>query len=241
MGLCALLLLACSPKENAVLRVGTAAEYPPFNYEEANQFGGVDMDLCRRIAQKLGMDVRFTKFYFNELFSALASNKIDVIASALTITDERKKTMDFSLPYYTANQDLVVRKDSNLTIDKLEDVGKHLVGSLSNTTGHIYLDEHLIDRDLMPKENLLLYPTNLDAMNALMAGKVEMVVIDDSAVLGYAKQFPIRVAFTIATREHYGLGMQKGKVLNEKINKALEQMLNDGEVQEILNRHLMKE
>jgi len=233
-----LIAMACTPKEKAILRVGTGAEYPPFSYMEGEQFSGVDMDICRRIAEKLDMNIQFFNFNFNPLFAALLSNKIDIAAGALTITQERLKTMDFSPPYYTANQVLIARKDSEIKLEKLDDAGTYLIGSLQNTTGHIYLDEHLIDRDLMQKQNLKLFPTNLDALNELLAGKVDLVVIDDSAALGYAKQLPIKVVFTIETKEQYGLALQKGKLLNEKINKALQQMIDDGEVQEILNRHL---
>lgn len=233
-----LLSVACAPKEKAILRVGTAAEYPPFCYVEGEQYKGVDMDISRRIAEKLGMDIQFYKYDFNPMFSALLSNKIDIAASALTITEERLRTMDFTVPYYTANQVLISKKDAEIKLDKLEDAVKYTIGTLNNTTGHIYLDEHLIDRDLMPKQNMKLFPTNIDAINELLAGKVDLVVIDDSAAMGYAKQIPVKVVFTIETKEHYGLAMQKGKVLNEKINKALQQMIEDGEVQEILNRHL---
>ncbi len=235
---CSLLLLGCSPKQKAVLRVGTGAEYPPFSYLEGENFVGVDMDITRRIAEKLDMDIQFIKYDFNAMFSALLSNKIDIAASALTITAERQKTMDFSPPYYTVNQVLITRNDSGISIKKLEDARNYRVGSLNNTTGHIYLDENLIDRDLMSKENLKLYPTNIDAINALMAGELDLVVIDDSAALGYEKQIPIRIAFTIETNEQYGLAMQKGKVLNDKINKAMEEMIRDGEIKEILARHL---
>lgn len=238
LALLILLITACTPKEKAILRVGTGAEYPPFSFQEGDQFGGVDMDICRRIAEKLDMDIQFFKYDFNPMFAALLSNKIDIAASALTITEERLKTMDFSPSYYTANQVLIAKKDAQTRIDKLEDLGSFTVGTLNNTTGHIYMDEHLIDRDLMPKKHLKLYPTNIDAINDLLAGKLDLVVIDDSAALGYAKQIPIKVVFTIETHEKYGLAMQKGKALNEKINKALEQMINDGEVQEILNRHM---
>lgn len=233
-----LLSVACTPKEKAILRVGTGAEYPPFNYLEGEQYGGVDMDICRRIAEKLDMGIQFYKYDFNSMFAALLSNKIDIAASALTITEERRKTMDFSVPYYTVNQVLISRKEADIKLDKLEDAAKYTLGSLNNTTGHIYVDEHLIDRDLMPKQNLKLFPTNIDAMNELLAGKLDLAIIDDSAALGYAKQIPVKVVFTIETKEHYGLAMQKGKVLNEKINKALQQMIEDGEVQEILNRNM---
>lgn len=235
---CLMFVVACAPKQKAVLRVGTGAEYPPFSYQEGGNFAGVDMDITRRIAEKLDMEIQFVKYDFNAMFSALLSNKIDIAASALTITAERQKTMDFSPPYYTVNQVLITRNDSGISIKKLEDARNYRVGSLNNTTGHIYLDEYLIDRDLMPKDNLKLYPTNIDAINALMAGELDLVIIDDSAAIGYEKQIPIRIAYTIETHEQYGLAMQKGKVLNEKISKALEEMIRDGEVKEILARNL---
>lgn len=233
-----LAVVSCTPKERPVLRVGTGAEYPPFSYMEGDRYMGVDPDVCRRIADKLGMDIVFTKLEFSDLFSGLASNKIDIAADALTITTERKKTIDFSPPYFVTNQALISLKDRDIQIANLEEVAKYKVGTLDKSTGHTSIDEQLVDKDLMSRENLLVFPTNIDAINNLMAGKVDLVVLDDTAANGYSSRIPIKIVYTIQTNEEYGLAMQKGKAINDKINKALSQMIADGELKDILAKNL---
>jgi len=237
LALCLMLGVACTPKNKPILRVGTNPEYPPFSYMNGDINAGVDIDIARRIAEKLGMELRIFNIEFTSLFSALASNKIDMAASSITITEKRKETMDFTSPYYVANQVLIAKKDSPIEIKTLEDIGKYTVGSLSSTTGSIYIESNLMEKDLMPRKNLKLFPTNIDAINELLAGKLDLVVIDDSAAGGYIKQIPIKIAWTIETREEYGIAMQKGKALNERINKALDQMKKDGELKRIIDKH----
>jgi polar amino acid transport system substrate-binding protein len=203
-----------------------------------DQFEGVDMDISRRIADKLGMELELISIDFPSLFSALASNIIDMAASSITITNERSETMDFTEPYYVANQVLIANKNSEIEVNSLEDIGKYTVGSLLNTTGHLYLESNLLEKDLMQRSKLKLFPTNIDAINELLSGKLDLVVIDDSAAGGYIKQIPIKIAWTIETKEKYGIAMQKGKALNEKISNALAQMIKAGEVKRIIDQNL---
>ena len=108
VALIALFSLSCSPKQKKILRVGTDAENPPFNYLEGNEFKGIDIEICKRIAKKLNMQLQISKFEFDDLFSALAQNKIDIAASSITITEKRKQTVDFTEPYFdTINQTAV--------------------------------------------------------------------------------------------------------------------------------------
>ena len=101
-------LVSCSQKHKPVLRVGTDAEDPPFNYLENGEFKGIDIEICKRIAKKLNMQLQISKFEFDDLFSALAQNKIDIAASSITITEKRKQTVDFTEPYFdTINQTAV--------------------------------------------------------------------------------------------------------------------------------------
>ncbi|PKN72292.1 MAG: amino acid ABC transporter substrate-binding protein [Candidatus Cloacimonetes bacterium HGW-Cloacimonetes-3] len=232
------LSLGCTRKEKPVLRVGTNPEYPPFSYLLGEQPTGIEIEIAQRVAEKMKMEIKFVTMDFEQLFSSLASDKIDMAISSVTITPERSKLYDFSIPYSVTNQVLIARQDSQIKIDKFEDLGKYVIGSLMGTTGHTYLDENLIDKDLMSKTNLKLYSTDIESTGDLLSGKLDLVIIDEGAAKGYAKQRPIKIAFTIPTNEQYGIVMQKGKALNEKINKALKELIDSGEVAAIIKNYM---
>lgn len=232
------LSLGCARKEKPVLRVGTNPEYPPYSYLTGDIPNGIEIEIAQKIADKMKLEIKIIPMDFEDLFSSLASDKIDLAISSVTITPERSQKYDFSVPYSVTNQVLIARQDSPIVINKFEDLGKYVVGSLSGTTGHMYLDENLIDKDLMPKTNLKLYSTDIESTGDLLDGKLDFVIIDEGAAKGYAKQRPIKIAFTIPTNEQYGIAMQKGKAINEKINKALQELIESGEVDAITKTYM---
>lgn len=233
-----LLFVGCKTKEKETLRVGIGGEYPPFSYFSNNQMVGIDVDISRRISEKLGMEHKVVQMNFDALFPALASNKLDMVVDAVSITEERKLTLDFSAPYYITDQVIVATHDSPIRIDKEADLGKFVIGSLNETTGSQYIKENLVDKDLLPRDNLKLFTTNVEAVGELLNGKLDLVVMDETAAKGYAKQKPLKTVYTIDTNESYGIAMQKGKPLNEKIILAMEEMLKSGEVQAIINNYI---
>ncbi|MDD2229913.1 MAG: ABC transporter substrate-binding protein [Candidatus Cloacimonetes bacterium] len=230
-------LLSCAKREKPVLRVGTGAEYPPYAYLNDNQLTGIEIDIAKKIAEKMKVGIEFYPMSFDSLFSSLASNKIDMAISSITITSERKQRFDFSLPYAVTNQVLIAKEDSSIKIDKFEDLGKYTIGSLAATTGYEYLVENLVDRDLMPKTNLKQYPTTLESLSELLKGNLDFVSIDNSAAEGYVKLKPIKIVYTIQTNEQYGILMQKGKGINDTINKSLKELIDSGEVKSIIQSY----
>lgn len=229
---------ACGKKQAKVLRIGTNAEYPPFESKEGESFVGVDMDLARQIANKLEMEFEIIDMDFQTLIPSLNSQKIDLALSAISITEERKAQVEFSQPYYVVNQVIIAASKSKKTLAKLEDIGNFKVGVLKGTTGNKYLVENYVDKELMSKDNLREYLTNIEAITDLLNGKVDFVIIDDSAALGYAKQKPISIVKKIETNESYGIAMPKGADLNAKINQALQELMDSGEVQSIIQTHI---
>lgn len=230
--------LSCKKKEDPILRVGTNAEYPPFEYKKGEAFAGVDMALVKAIADKMGMKYEIIDMDFDALIPSLTSNKIDMAISAITITDERKQQVDFSLPYYTANQVIIAKQDNKIALTKIEDVVKYKVGCQNGTTGQLYIEDNLVAKKLMDKKNLKKYSTNIEAITDMLNGNVDFVIIDDSAAQGYAKLKPISIALKLDTNEEYGIALQKQSVYGEKINAALKELLDSGEVINILAKNL---
>lgn len=228
----------CGKKGTNVLRVGTNAEYPPFESMQGDTFVGVDIDIARKIAEKLEMEIKFVDMDFDTLLPSLGSNKIDMALSAISINDERKALVDFSAPYYLANQVIVASQESKLKLDDLANIGKYKVGSQSGTTGQKYLIENFVDKKLLQRENLKEYPSNIEAITDLIKGDIDFVIMDDSAAQGYSQLKPIVVVNKIETNENYAIAMPKNAELNSKINKALQDLLDSGEVVSIIQTHI---
>ncbi len=229
--------VSCKKKEAAVLRIGTNAEYPPFEYKDNDQFMGVDMDLARALAAKLGMEYSIIDMDFDALIPSLTSNKIDLALSAITITEDRMQQVDFSHPYYIANQVIIAKLDSPLKVEKIEDIVKYKVGAQNGTTGQIYVQENLVDKNLMNKNNFKKYSTNIEAITDMLNGNIDLVIIDDSAAQGYAKLKPISILFKIETNEEYGIAMQKGSPYKDLINNALQEMIQSGELIDLIAKN----
>ncbi len=236
--LIALCAFACSPQQKKTLRVGTDAENPPFTYLEGNEFKGIDIEICKRIADKLKMELQITRYRFDDLFSALALNKIDVAASAITITSKRKQTMDFTIPYFETDLAVVTKTKSPVKVEKIEDLGKYIVGCQSQTTSHQYLTENLMEKDLLPKEKLKLYPTVIETLGELLNNKIDLMVFDEWVAKDLSRQQDIKIIYIIPTNEQYGLAMQTGKEINAGINKALKELKESGELKCIIKEYM---
>ncbi|MBN1970649.1 MAG: transporter substrate-binding domain-containing protein [Candidatus Delongbacteria bacterium] len=232
------LLLSCSKHEENVLKVATNAEYPPFEFKEGAEHKGIDIELAKLIGAKLGMKVEVLDIDFDAIIPSLVSKKADMAMSAMTITDKRKEKIDFSSPYYIANQSLISEKTKDLTIKSEEDLANYLIGVQTGTTGQSYIDENLINKNIMKKENLKKYPTNIEAITDMLNGNVDLVIIDDSAAKGYEKLKPIKTVYTIDSGESYGIAFPKGSQYREKVDQALKEILNSEDWIKILRKYL---
>ena len=237
----ALAISACGKKDTKVLRIGTNAEYPPFEFKEGTEFTGVDMDLAKAIAEKLGYKLEIIDMEFDSLIPSLASKKIDMAISAITITDERKGQVDFSEPYYMANQVIIAKPDSKVMIAKLEDLAKYKVGAQNGTTGQLYLDSLLVKTKLMKENDLKKYSTNIEAITDMLNGNIDFVIIDNSAAEGYAKKKPLKTVFSIETNESYGIAFPKESPYLSQVNTILSEMKKSGAFTDILAKYFGEE
>jgi len=184
------------------------------------------------------MELQITRYRFDDLFSALALNKIDVAASAITITSKRKQTMDFTIPYFETDLAVVTKTNSPIKVEKIEDLGKYIVGCQSQTTSHQYLTENLVEKDLLPKEKLKLYPTVIETLGELLNNIIDLMVFDEWVAKDFSRQQDIKIIYIIPTHEQYGLAMQTGKEINAKINKALIELEESGELECIIKEYM---
>ncbi len=234
----ALIICGCGKKNKQILRVGTNAEYPPFEYMNGKEFAGVDIEIAEAIAAKMGMKCEFFDMDFYELLPSLAQGTIDMAISSITITEDRKAVADFSEPYYYADQVIVAKPQSNITINKLDDLAAYRIGTQNGTTGEKYLDSLLVATGKMPGKNLRSYTLTYDAIADLLDGNIDLVIIEDSVTEGFNQRSPLTKVFSIKTNEHYGVALPKGSKYLAKVNAAISSMKADGSLTEIFGKHL---
>jgi ABC-type amino acid transport substrate-binding protein len=212
------------------LRVGSDIPYKPFEFGEAPDYEGFDVDVVNAIAKQLDLQARFVKTPFDTIFRNLAQGKFDMVASASTITPEREKEVDFSESYFPADQSLMVKKGSD--IKTVGDVAGKVVGAQLGTTGADYA------KDKTDASSVRTYDLIDDAFNALEAGQVE-AVINDCPVSKYAERAHenLVVVEAIDTNEEYGLAFQPdADALRTAVNKELAELKDSGELEEISNK-----
>jgi len=237
-----LVMFSCAGDKTKVLRIGTNAEYPPFEYREGEEYKGIDMDLAKAIAEKLGMKLEILDMEFDSLIPSLDAKKIDMAMAAITITEERQQVISFSNPYYSVDQAIICKNDSTvvITVENEDQLVNYRIGVQNGTTGQIYIDNNLIATGKMNADNFRKYPTNIEAITDMLNGNIDLVIIDSSAAKGYEALKPIKTVYTIATGEQYGIGMPKDSPLKEQVDKALEEILTSEQWNTILQTYIVK-
>lgn len=230
------LLLLTAFAFSKTITVGTSADFPPFEYIENGQFVGFDMDLMREIAKIAGFELKFVDMSFDSLIPALRAGQIDVAAAAMTITEERKQVVDFSIPYWTADQSVIVKADSNLTITVL--FGKYRIGVQTGTTGDLWCTDELVAKGILPEKNLKRYDTFILALSDLLNGNIDAIVLDSPVANRFAATKPVKVVGIIVTGEQYGIAVKKGnRELLNAINNALKQIIESGKMNELIDKY----
>jgi len=217
--------------QDGTLTVGSDIPYPPFEFGDAPDYTGFDVDVVNQIADGLGVTPKFEDTSFDTIFADLASGKFDMVASASTITPERQQQVNFSDPYYSADQALIVAPDSDIkTVDDLS--GKN-VAAQNGTTGLDYA------KSKTDAANVQGFPQGPDVINAVQSGQVDAGILDQPVAQdGVDNGAPIEIATIIPTGELYGLAVPKNNPgLLKAINAQLVQMKQDGSLDKIYQKY----
>lgn len=218
------------------LVVGTDAAYAPFESEQADKtITGFDIDVVNAIAAKAGLKVKFVNTPWEGIFTQLQNGDRDLLVSAITITDERKATMDFSEPYFEAKQLIAVPKNSKVA--KVDDLKPIKVGVQNATTG-----DEAVQKILGKTSNQIKRFESIPlALKELEAGGVDAVVADNGVVNHYVANNAVgfkTIEDASFKPEFYGIAVKKGnKALVEKINEGLKAIKADGTYQNIYNKY----
>lgn len=226
----AFLLPACGSKGE--LKVGTDATYEPFEtIDENGNYVGFDMDLIRMVAEEMGMELKLMNVGWDGIIPGLMNGNYDCLISSMTITEDRKKQIDFSTPYFVTQQAMVVKED-NITITHAEDLIGKTIAVQNGTTGDLYASE-------IQNVKMKRFDTNPLALQELINNNADVAVMDDMVAFSAVKKFPgLKViVITEAEKEEYGIGVKKDNELLEKINNALETLKKNGKLAELEQKY----
>lgn len=239
--LCLAAFTACgneSGSDREVLVVGTNAEFPPFEYlGDDGEPDGFDIALIKAIADKMDMDVEISNMEFGSLVGAVGT-KIDVAIAGMTVDEERKQSVDFSDTYYEAVQYVIVPAGS--TIATAADLQNKKLGVQMGTTG-MFIAEDIAAA--APDTEVKNYNKGVDAVNDLVNGRLDAVIIDKNPAEVFAAQYTGKVvaldgaAFEFEP-EYYAIALPKGSDMVEKVNKALAELIADGTFDELVGQYI---
>lgn len=238
-----LALPACGKKatyaNEGYLTMATNAEFPPYEYHDGGSIVGIDAEVAAAIAKKLGLELKIEDMEFDSVIAAVQTGKADIGMAGLTVTPDRQAVVDFSTSYATGVQAIIVPENSPIASadDLFNNVGTYHVGVQLTTTGDIYCSEDL------GEENVERYPKGADAVMALVANKIDCVVIDNEPAKAFVQANPgLKILETEYFTEDYAIATSKSNTpLTEAVNKALEELIADGTVQSIVDKYITAE
>ena len=215
------ILAGCAPKDNA-LRMITEATFPPYEYLKGHEVVGIDVEICKAVAQKLGRPFRCESVDFDSVIPAVISGKADVAAAGITITEDRKKNVDFSVPYVKTGIVVIYKKSSPFA--KPEQLKGKKIGVQSGTTSETYVLEQLgqePERSRSPAE----------AVAALKTGRVDFVIADIDPAKNCVKGEPDLAVSDFITSEEYAIAIRKGQPeLLKAINDTIAEVKANGQL-----------
>ncbi|MDI3547239.1 MAG: polar amino acid transport system substrate-binding protein [Halanaerobiales bacterium] len=218
--------------------VGTSAGFPPFEYVEDGKIVGFDIDLIKAIGELKGFDVEVKDISFDSLIAALKTGNLDIIAAGMTITPEREKVVDFSIPYYSANQAVIVKEGSGKNLTAL--FGKNDVGVQTGTTGDLWVTENLKDKGILTGR-VVHYDTFVLVISDLINGNLDAVVLDTPVAKRFSELKPVEIVAEIITGEQYGIAVKEGNSeLLQMINEGIEELRASGKMDELIDKYFGK-
>lgn len=219
-------------EKTKVLNVAFEGTYPPFNFlNDKDEFQGFDVDISNEIAKRLGVKANFIATKWDALIGGLKADKFDIIIGQMTVTEERKKSVDFTDPYVITGSVLVTREETN-DITRLEDITGKKVGVGGGTTFEKVATS-------VDGADVKLYKSVSDYLEDLTNKRLD-VIINDQLLISYnikENNLPIKIASDIVNKDEIGMAVKKGNEdFIKKVNAALSDMKEDGTYNEIYKK-----
>ena len=221
------------------LTMATNASFPPYEYWDGDQMVGIDVEIAEAVCAEMGYELDKLDMDFNAIINAVTSGKADFGMAGMTVTEERQQSVAFSISYATGVQSIIVKEGSPIaSYDDLAAEGAtYKVGVQMATTGHIYAE------DEFGVERVVLFDNGNDATMALKNGKVDCVIIDNEPAKAYvAANEGLVILDSAYAVEDYAACFAKGNTeLVEKFNAALQTLIDNGTVAEIVGKYIKAE
>jgi len=222
--------------EEGTLKVCSDVPYNPFDILEGDTFTGFDGDLVTEIAKGLDLDLQAQDSGFDGLQSGLSLNsgQCDLVASAMTITEDRQKKLDFTDGYYDSKQSLLVPTGSDIA--SIDDLAGKKVGVQQGTTGKSYTEENAPEGT-----NIISFPQDSDMYNAIKAGQVDALLQDFPVNYAHEQDGGFEIVEEYDTGEEYGFAVKKGNTsLRDAVNEQLQELRDNGTYDKIYDEYFPK-
>ena len=220
VALVAATLCGCGQKDSDTIKMITEATFPPYEFLRGQEIVGIDVEICRAVAQKLGKNFSCDTVDFDSVIPAVISGKAHLAAAGITVTEDRKKNVDFSDPYVKTGIVVIYKKDNPFT-DKAQLKGRR-IGVQAGTTSDAYVLENLKQEPERAK-------SPAEAVAALKAGRVEFVIADVDPAKNCVKGEESLALSDFITSEEYAIAIKKGQPeLLQTINETIAEIKADG-------------
>lgn len=222
-------------ESKGTLVMATNAEFPPYEFHDGGEIVGIDVEIAAAIAKELGMDFEVEDIAFDSIIPEVQSGKADFGAAGITVTEDRKQSVDFSDTYATATQVIIVKED-NTEIETPDDLVGKTIGVQLGTTGDIYASD-------IEDATIEQYNKGFEAVQALSQNKIDAVIIDgEPAKVFVSENEGLKILDEAFTTEEYAICVKKGNTeLLEDINTAIANLKESGELQEIVDKYITAE
>ena len=216
------------------LTMGTSADYPPFEFidtAKGSEIIGIDVDIAKAIAEKLGYELKVKDMDFGGLIQALRSGQVDLVLAGMTADKDRKKNVDFSDPYYTSKHMIISLKDNG--IESLEDLNGKKIGVQLGTIQEDKAEE-IKDEAGFQVESRNRIP---DLIQEIKSGRFDAAMIEDTVGHGFLANNQDLAGFSIDDADGgYAIAFPKNSELTEEFNKVLKEMIENGEIDNIVKK-----
>ena len=223
-------------KKNGKVVMLTNAAFAPFEYMDGSEIVGVDVDIANEIAKELGVELEITNMDFDSIVDYVQSGKGDFGAAGMTVDEERKEKVDFSVEYVTSTQYVIVPAGTDVETFDLND---KIIGVQQGTTGDMYYASVNDGTGEFIAKEVKRYKSAVDAANDMKLGRVDCVIIDELPAKKIVENNPDDMLCYDPgwAPEDYAIAVQKGSDLLPVINTVLERLIEEGKIDEFVINH----
>lgn len=229
--ICLFIVSGCSFKDDSKLILVTEAGFAPYEFYQNGEIVGVDIDIAKEIAKELGKELVVKDVSFDFLINEVKSGKADFAAAGISITDERKKQVDFTDEYTVSNQVVVVKKDSPIT--SFDEISNKKIAVQLGTVADLYVSDNY------PDATLVQHKKYLSAVEDIKAGKADCLIMDELPAKEIVEaNTELKIMDGVLFQDRYGMIVKKGNdKLRKQINKVIKRLVEDGTIDKLVLKY----